>query len=297
MGGSGPPSYQLGQYYLPPGMMGGSGKLGDASWQNPDIAPFINALMGHQVSMAGLTSQDYRAGLGLQGTLGAAQAAADAQRHGYDLSRLTAQDAHTLAQVASQAQYGSGGLAQQQMDIAQRGATLQEDRLQQETQQAALQREFQNQQQAADLASRQQIASMPHDFLREMMKSPLMQNVFGGGQQGYSTAPSSMQSYGGGGSGGGPGYAEQEFMRRELPAQGRRAADEAEFIQGAVEQATGPGGAGMGGGPAGAHASRLANLQRLQVGAQERAAERQRLMDMQLAQRGQSLGLVGSIFG
>ena len=60
------PSYTMPIFNLTPGMMGGGGTLGKASWENPNAMPFLSDVMGHNVNMAGLASQDYRARIGAQ---------------------------------------------------------------------------------------------------------------------------------------------------------------------------------------------------------------------------------------
>ncbi len=252
-------------------MFGGGGSIDNVmSWQNPNMTQFFGFGLDHDKAMETLRQKSWADRLNSFTQLGTAGIGAGASMFGSQKQFEAAMENARIQDMIASARYGEGGLESRALE-----------------QQGALARE--------QMASGERVAGLPWQYKRDILSMPLLQQVLqgvgGGGQSiglgGISPSGASMA--------GGPG--EQLMARREMAASGRRAADEAATVKGAVEAATGPGGGGMGGGPAGAVAANRARLMRLQTGASERAAEQQRAMDMALAARGQSLGLVGGLLG
>jgi len=184
--------------------------------------------------------------------------------------------------MVAAAQYGEGGLAWEQSQLAR-------DRLGQEASESAFGREHEAGLQAGSLASQERVANIPYDFKKLLMESPLIQKIFGFGGGGEYEQPRSINPL--------AGPAEEEFNRQELASSGRRAANEAQYLQGDLESSTGPGGAGMAGGPGGTVAANRAAMMRLQTRAGERESLRQQLIERAMATRGQNIGLIGNMFG
>ena len=237
-------------------MLGGGGDIKDVmSWQNPNITPLLDAGMRFKLGRESNYMNLLANRMNVYGQLGSAGIGAGANMYGSYLQNQAAMENARIQDMIAQARYGAGGLESQA------------------------------------LANQMSMAEMPWAYKREMMQTPLLQSVLGGGGQRFGLGgemPSGASLDG--------GMAEQEMARRELSASGRRAANEAAQIKGSVEAATGPGG-GMAAGPSEQVASNRAAMMRLQAGMSERAAERQRQQEMALASRGQSLGLVSSLLG
>lgn len=179
--------------------------------------------------------------------------------------------------MVAQAQYGQGGLAWEQSKLAR-------DTLAQQASEGAFGREHATELQAGSLASQERVAGLPYEHQMRLMQTPLAQQIFGLSGGGENFDP-------------GGGLAEQEFMRRDLAAGGRRAADEASYLKGELESSTGPGGGGMAGGPGGTVAANRAMMMRLQARAGERQSYRQQMIDRDLARRGQNMSFAGQMFG
>ena len=278
------PQYQPFNFQaMDPRFLGGAVDIkGLGSRTFPNLIPLLGQGMQHHAQMAALNLRPWEALVNQQTSLGTAGIGAMANMYGSRLGHRAAMAGHDINRLIAEAQYGQGGLAHQAHE-------LNVQRLAQEAAQAAAQREHAAALQGSMLASQERIARMPFEQQQMLMQTPLVQQLFGLPGGGAPVNP-----FGGGGE---PGLAEEEFNRRELAASGRRAADEAASVLGSVEAATGPGGAGMAGGPAAQAAANRARLMRLQVGARERMMERDRLAQQALAERGQSLGLIGQMFG
>ena len=260
-----------------PDMFGGGRQIDDiGSVQNPDMTNFLLGGMNFQSQRAQQMLDWLLGNLQQQTALGTTGMQTDAQRFGIEQQRLTAQEQNAVNEMIAKARYGPGGLEgrtlEQQAELARLGMTSQEDIARMQTEASRYQSDAQQRAFAARVAA--------------LGGEGAIQDLLGGGLGGRSVGLGGLQ--------GDVGLGEQEFARQELAAGGRRAADEAATIKGAVEAATGPGGGGMAAGPAEQAAMNRAQLARLQVGASERQAERQRMQEMALARRGQNMGFLGS---